>query len=96
MPPKDTINEKMPEMGIPMSQEPYEIFDFGKALDKLRAGFHVRRCGWNGANMKLGMQHPDRFSSNTLPYIWIRTVHGDRVPWVASQTDILAHDWAEV
>jgi hypothetical protein len=29
----------------------------------------------------------------TLPYIYITTVKGERVPWLASQTDMLADDW---
>lgn len=29
----------------------------------------------------------------TLPYIYMRTVQGDLVPWLASQTDLLANDW---
>ncbi len=28
-----------------------------------------------------------------LPYLMIRTVQGDFVPWLASQTDLLAEDW---
>lgn len=28
-----------------------------------------------------------------LPYIMMRTAQGDFVPWLASQTDILADDW---
>lgn len=28
-----------------------------------------------------------------LPYIMMRTVQGDFVPWLASQTDLLALDW---
>lgn len=28
-----------------------------------------------------------------LPYIAMKTVMGDVVPWLASQTDILADDW---
>ena len=28
-----------------------------------------------------------------LPCIWIRTVSRHRVPWLASQTDMLAEDW---
>lgn len=28
-----------------------------------------------------------------LPYLMFRTAQGDFVPWLASQTDILAHDW---
>jgi len=29
------------------------------------------------------------------PYLMMRTVDGSFVPWVASQTDILANDWVE-
>lgn len=28
-----------------------------------------------------------------LPYLMMRTVSGTFVPWVASQTDVLANDW---
>ncbi|MBO2461157.1 DUF2829 domain-containing protein [Actinomadura violacea] len=28
------------------------------------------------------------------PYLMMRTVDGDFVPWVASQTDLLATDWS--
>lgn len=28
-----------------------------------------------------------------LPYIMMRTAQGDFVPWLASQTDVLATDW---
>lgn len=30
------------------------------------------------------------------PYLMMRTAQGDFVPWVASQTDILADDWMVV
>ena len=30
------------------------------------------------------------------PYIMMRTAKGSFVPWLASQTDLLASDWAEV
>ncbi|MCY1141369.1 DUF2829 domain-containing protein [Actinoplanes sp. Pm04-4] len=30
------------------------------------------------------------------PYLMMRTVDGDFVPWVASQTDLLAEDWTSV
>ena len=29
----------------------------------------------------------------SLPYIYITTVQGNRVPWIASQTDLLSQDW---
>ena len=31
-----------------------------------------------------------------LPYIMMRTVSGDLVPWLCSQTDLLATDWVLV
>jgi hypothetical protein len=70
--------------------------DFGRALYRLRAGKRVSREGWNGPNQYLELQVPDAGSKMTLPYIYIRTVQGDLVPWLASQTDLLAEDWFEV
>lgn len=67
--------------------------DFGQALNALREGETVSRRGWNGKNQWLGLQVPDADSKMTLPYIYIHTVNGDLVPWLASQTDLLAHDW---
>ncbi len=68
-------------------------FDFGKALQYLRDGGRVYRSGWNGKGMWVEMQVPDAHSKMTLPYIYMRTAQGDLVPWLASQTDILALDW---
>lgn len=31
-----------------------------------------------------------------LPYLMMKTVDGSFVPWLASQTDLLAEDWVEV
>jgi len=59
-------------------------------------GNKVRRAGWNGPNQWLGLQVPDKNSKMTLPYIYIYTVQGDLVPWLASQTDILATDWEAI
>ena len=67
--------------------------DFGWALNALRGGKRVCRQGWNGKGMWLALQRPDEQSKMTLPYIYMRTVQGDQVPWLASQTDMLADDW---
>lgn len=67
--------------------------EFGDALSCLRGGLRVARSGWNGRGQFLELQVPDEHSKMTLPYIYITTVQGDRVPWLASQTDLLAHDW---
>ena len=71
------------------------VADFGWALGVLRRGEPVSRTGWNGKGQKLTLQNPDSNSKMTLPYIYITTVQGDLVPWVASQTDILSTDWVE-
>ncbi len=65
----------------------------GWAIKQLWNGSKVRRMGWNGKGMWLGLQVPDAHSKMTLPYIFMSTVTGDLVPWLASQTDILAVDW---
>jgi hypothetical protein len=67
--------------------------DFGEALVELRNGNRVLRAGWNGKRMWLALQSPDANSKMTLPYIYMKTGSNDLVPWLASQTDMLASDW---
>lgn len=69
------------------------LFDFGLAVRHLKRGNRITRQGWNGKNMWVEIQQPDDYSKMTLPYIYMKTVNGDLVPWLASQTDILADDW---
>ena len=70
--------------------------DFGQALALLKNGERVSRAGWNGKGQHLELQVPDEHSKMTLPYVYIRTVQGDLVPWLASQTDMLSEDWERV
>jgi hypothetical protein len=70
--------------------------DFGWAIDMLKRGFRVQRQGWNGKGMWLELQRPDEHSKMNLPYIYLSTVTFDLVPWLASQTDMLAEDWQTV
>lgn len=73
--------------------------DFGIALSAVKAGKAIQRAGWNGAGLMVKAQFPDSNSKMTLPYLYIeypmdaKTTPGARVPWVASQTDIMAEDW---
>ena len=75
---------------------------FGAALEALEMGMRVAREGWNGKGMWLELQRPDANSKMTLPYIYInypddaRVTPGARVPWLASQTDMLSSDWMTV
>ena len=78
--------------------------DFGYALGELRNGKKVWRTGWNGKGMYVVLQkaYPDGIDAigepegtihKFLPYLMFCTAQGDFVPWLASQTDILGHDW---
>ena len=76
--------------------------NFGKALEALKEGKKVARKGWNGKGIYLELQNPDAHSKMTLPYIYIVTTSlitdnpnapKGVVPWLASQTDMLAEDW---
>lgn len=68
----------------------------GWAVQKMRNGARVARTGWNGPGQHLQLQVPDLNSKMSLPYVYITTVQGQRVPWLASQTDLLATDWYQV
>jgi len=66
---------------------------FSQALNAIKEGKKLSRRNWNGPDQYVEAQFPDDHSKMTLPYIFIRTVSGDLVPWLASQTDLLQDDW---
>lgn len=83
---------------------PRQAVNFSEALDFLKKGLSVSRSGWNGKGMYLTLQTPDEHSKMTRPYVYMTLpegsttqfgeVKGDqRVPWLCSQTDLLAEDW---
>lgn len=67
--------------------------NIGEAIEHMRAGEQVSRAGWNGRNMTLELQLPDENSKMTVPYVYMNTADGQKVPWLCSQTDLLASDW---
>lgn len=75
---------------------------FSLALEAIKVGKKVARKGWNGKGIFIELQVPDANSKMTSPYIFINTsgLQTDNpnapkslVPWLASQTDMLAEDW---
>ncbi len=84
---------------------PVNGMSFGLALEAMKQGHYVQRTGWNGKGLKLALVgnggcYEFRFSEvSTLPYIVIiypndaKTTPSAVVPWLASQTDMLADDW---
>lgn len=70
--------------------------NFGEALEILKNGGKVARDGWNGAGQFIELQVPTKESKMGLPFLYISTVSGALVPWVASHTDILSDDWVGI
>lgn len=82
---------------------------FSGALELLKKGRVVARRGWNGKGMFLYLVPANEYPAQTeaaiyligsrIPYasyIAMKTVDGNVVPWVASQTCLLAEDWFEI
>jgi Protein of unknown function (DUF2829). len=82
--------------------------EFGQALTGLKHGSRATREGWNGKGMwvvLVGASHYDVGARtvglnvrkdptpNLRPWLGLKAHNGDFVPWVASQSDILADDW---
>lgn len=73
-----------------------ELSNFEQVLNYLKQAPLMNtafRQGWNGKGQYIALQVPDENSKMSLPYIYISTVDGKLVPWLASQTDMLAEDW---
>lgn len=81
---------------------------FGLAIEALKKGKRVARAGWNGKGMWLDLIPTDGYGlknnnyvsepefdgeTHLLPWIGMKTVGNGFVPWLASQTDMLADDW---
>jgi hypothetical protein len=89
-----------------------EGMPFSMALDLVRnQGGRAARKGWNGKGMFIFLVPGSEFEVNREPllsilgagtkvkyhgHIDMKTADGMIVPWLASQTDILADDWTVV
>ena len=86
-------------------------FDFAVALYELKLGRKVAREGWNGKGMFIFLVPGSTFKVSRPPLLGIypegteikyhahvdmKTADGQVVPWLASQTDLLADDWMVV
>ena len=87
------------------------MFSFSQALIYLKEGNRVARDGCNGKGMFLFLVagstfqvnrppllgiYPEGTTINYCPHIDMKTADGKVVPWLASQTDVLAEDWQVV
>ena len=84
------------------------LFNFGEAIELLKQGKKVARSGWNGKGMFVFLVPGSVFKVNRAPLLGIypegteityhahidmKTADNQIVPWLASQTDVLAEDW---
>lgn len=82
--------------------------NFSTALIELKEGNKVARAGWNGAGMFIFLVPGSVFQVNRAPLLGIypegteiiyqphidmKTAQETVVPWLASQSDLLADDW---
>ena len=82
--------------------------NFGKVIEALKQGKKVTRAGWNGKGMFLYYVSEGKYPAKMEvakeiadedglvsygAYIAMKTAHGNVVPWLASQTDMLSEDW---
>lgn len=79
-------------------------FGFEDAIRMLKRGLKVARQNWNGKDQYVFKIDPylnDQFRIDEFPtmvgtpypYLAIKTNYNGLVPWLASQTDMLADDW---
>lgn len=88
--------------------EPEYRRGIGWAIKQMEDGSLVRRAGWNGKGMFLFLVNgstfkvnraplngifPEGTEVNYCPHVDMKTADGKIVPWLASQTDLLAFDW---
>lgn len=74
--------------------------NIGWAVHQLLEGQKVCRSGWNGKNMWLEIDqsvNDDKGASRKhYPrdnFVWMKTAQNTYIPWLCSQTDLLATDW---
>ena len=88
-----------------------EHMDFSTALEMLKDGHKVARSGWKGRGMFIFLVPGSIFKVNRPPlldiytkgtkiiyhaHIDMKTADGQVVPWLCSQTDMLAEDWETI
>lgn len=85
-----------------------DTFDFGYAIAHIKSGCKLSRKNWNGKDMFIFLVGGSTFEVNRAPlnkfypegtmvryqpHIDMKTVDDTVVPWLASQSDLLASDW---
>ena len=67
----------------------------GDAVKNLMDGRKVARTGWNGKDMWLKLV-AGNVDKRRLAFVEMKTADGWMMPWLCSQSDLLANDWEVV
>lgn len=85
--------------------------NFSQALEAIKDGRRLQREGWNGKGMFVFLVAGSNFTVNRepllsimgagkevtyRPHVDMRDAEGKIVPWLVSQTDLMADDWQVV
>lgn len=68
--------------------------NFSDALQHAMFGSRITRAGWNAGGQHVEAQYPDKGSRMSTPYLVLKNAQNELVPWVPSQGDLFASDWA--
>ena len=106
---RDGYESWSPASEFEAAYQPFTALSFGHAIEALKAGKRVARAGWNGKGMFLALVDSNGYwldnggaaewaahnlqEFDLLPWIGMKTADNKFVPWLASQTDVLATDW---
>jgi hypothetical protein len=98
---KEWEDELIEVSSIP-SNRPCDSMTFGLAIEAMKLGRRVARKGWNGKGMFIFLVNEWTYTDGkqdnlrNLPTIVMKTVDDCAVPWLASQTDMLADDYVVI
>jgi hypothetical protein len=100
-----------PKAAFEAAYKETDSMNFGLAIEAMKKGKKVARTGWNGKGMFLFLVQGSTFKVNRPPLLSIypegteinyhahvdmKTADNKIVPWLCSQTDMLADDWVVV
>lgn len=80
---------------IPVVVDIEAVNSFAESLAACIEGRHrITRAGWNARGQHVEAQRPDKGSRMSVPYLVLKNAQNELVPWVPSQGDLFARDWA--
>lgn len=68
--------------------------NFSTALENMKAGMRVGRPSWVGA--WVSVEYPASSSDMTVPYLYVKMIDGEKMPWTPDHEDLFAEDWVSV